>query len=274
MGKYKDLSGQEFGWLTVISLYDAGESKHGKLWLCRCRCGKEVIVASRDLCRGHKQSCGCKPPLRLSPETLIGQKCGALTVIAKGSTNHSVICLCECGNTIEMKCNIWNHKEQKSCGCQRPVIDGRSKSRLYKVYMEMLRRCTDPKNPDYDSYGGRGIKVCEEWATSFDAFRSWALANGGSESAKGVDNSLDRIDVNGNYEPANCRWISLSEQQYNKRTTIKLEKDGEVHTLKEWAQILHLPYITLYSRIYCYHMPIELSLTPGKISATQKALYK
>ena len=89
---------------------------------------------------------------------------------------------------------------------------GLSKSRLYRIRGGMLSRCLNPKNTKFHLYGGRGISVCDIWLKSFQAFYDWAMANGYSDEL-----SLDRINNNGNYEPSNCRWVTISEQNKNRR---------------------------------------------------------
>ena len=127
---------------------------------------------------------------------------------------HKYLCLCDCGNyVIVSKGNLGIHTN--SCGCihKAQLIERSFKhggcvnktSKLYYIHGEMMRRCYSPKDHSYLRYGGRNIKVCEEWH-DFKKFQEWSFANGYSEGL-----SIDRIDVNGNYEPANCQWITISE---------------------------------------------------------------
>ena len=109
----------------------------------------------------------------------------------------------------------------------------------------MRERCYDPKSKPFHDYGGRGISVCEEWRHDFAAFREWAIENGYEEGL-----SIDRIDVNGNYCPENCRWITLEEQQRNKRNVKPITWNGETHLLPEWADILGIKYGTLWKRLH------------------------
>lgn len=97
----------------------------------------------------------------------------------------------------------------------------------------MKQRCCGYNAKSYKHYGGRGITVCEEWRNSFEAFYEWAMANGYSDSL-----TLDRIDVNGNYEPSNCRWATMKEQNNNKRNNRNITYKGETHTLAQWIEIL------------------------------------
>ena len=108
----------------------------------------------------------------------------------------------------------------------------------------MRQRCYLPTSTEYNKYGGRGIRVCDEWNNDFIPFMEWALSNG---YEKGL--TLDRIDVNGNYEPTNCRWITHREQQNNKTDNVLLTLDGITHNLREWSEITGTNYQTLQGRV-------------------------
>lgn len=110
-------------------------------------------------------------------------------------------------------------------------IHGMYGTRMNHIWANMRVRCNCKTNKDYPDYGGRGIRVCEEW-DEFINFYKWAMSNGYDDSL-----SLDRIDVNGDYCPENCRWITMAEQQSNKRTNVFVEYKGERHTLAEWSRI-------------------------------------
>jgi hypothetical protein len=110
---------------------------------------------------------------------------------------------------------------------------GKSNTRLYRVWSRIKVRCYNKKFQHYKSYGGRGIKVCDEWLNDFMAFYNWAMANGYADNL-----TIDRIDVNGNYEPSNCRWVTNEEQQNNKRNTIFLTYKGKRQTITQWANEL------------------------------------
>lgn len=129
------------------------------------------------------------------------------------------------------------------------------KTRLYYVWNSMKQRCLNENDCRYNSYGGRGITIYEEWKNNFGTFREWALANGYRD-----DLTIDRIDVNGNYEPSNCRWITNKEQQNNTRRSRLIEFNGEIHTIAEWAEIIGVSYKSLYSRIR-RNWTIEKALT-------------
>jgi hypothetical protein len=121
----------------------------------------------------------------------------------------------------------------------------------------MRERCYYPKENRYAQYGGRGITVCDEWKNDFQAFYDWAMANGYND-----DLSIDRIDVNGNYEPSNCRWATLEEQANNKRTSHLITIGGETFTLSEWLAKVNLTRRAFYDRVKKGMSEEQAILTP------------
>lgn len=120
---------------------------------------------------------------------------------------------------------------------------GETKTRLHKIWEAMRSRCCDKNHKHFGDYGGRGIHICEEWS-DYIHFRNWALNNGYSE-----DLTIDRINVNGNYCPENCRWVTMKEQQNNKRTNRYISMNGETHTIAEWSEITGIKKTTLRERL-------------------------
>lgn len=166
-----------------------------------------------------------------------GNRFGLLTakkpIITRNSKRTRIKweCQCDCGNTIIVTSSNLTTGHTKSCGCLNSqktsernkvikVVHNGINDRLYEVWKSMKKRCSNPNDKSYKNYGGRGIKVCKEWRENYLLFRDWAYANGYDENAPFGQCTIDRIDVNGNYEPSNCRWISNEEQQKNKRNRL------------------------------------------------------
>ena len=158
------------------------------------------------------------------------------------------ICECECGNATRSisAAELSRGRRQvrnktMSCGCNtawkiQRVKDattkhGQSRHRLYKILDNMKSRCYNKSAAHYDSYGGRGIYICEEWLHSYELFRDWALVNGYESHLQ-----IDRKDPNGHYAPNNCRWVTPTEQANNSRRTVWLTAFGETKTLLEWLK--------------------------------------
>lgn len=160
---------------------------------------------------------------------ILGKRYGRLTVISfVGVRNHLAywLCECDCGTILEVAGNSLRTGNTSSCGClakelsrERLLKTGESHTRLYNVWSCMLQRCYNPKNDRYRWYGEIGVKVCEEWM-DYNSFKGWALANGYDESAARGKCTIDRIDPSGDYEPLNCRWVSMDVQLRNKRKHI------------------------------------------------------
>lgn len=189
---------------------------------------------------------------------LTGKRFGRLTVISFDESSKKWLCKCDCGNQkLVSRCHLMDG-HSRSCGCLNSEITsnrnyrhGFSKTRLYKIYYGILQRCNNQRNPAYPDYGGRGIHICKEWSKGFEEFRLWAMSHGYSD-----DLSIDRIDVNGNYCPENCRWATQKEQCNNTRKNIMV---GGL-TLKETCIAKGLNYNTVYMRIK-RGCPIKEALT-------------
>ena len=224
----KIFPGATFGSWTVIE--EAGMRGKIRYVLCECECGVRREVQLHHLTGGRSKSCGCKyhsgPGLNLT-----GMRFGKLTVLHKVK-NHgrrtAWLCACDCGNTAEVTTESLRRGNTRSCGCLHGETHGCSDDRLYSVWRTMKARCENPNNGKYPDYGGRGIKVCDEWHESFSAFREWALENGYDYDAERGACTIDRIDVDSNYEPSNCRWADAKTQANNQRPRTRIVKGIEV----------------------------------------------
>lgn len=205
---------------------------------------------------------------------LKGKKFNRLVVIEKAYKKNNKTywrCVCDCGKEVCVEAQKIRNGHTKSCGCYKLDITKKtnsthklSNSRLYLVYRSMLRRCYYVKTQNYKYYGGRGIKVCDEWRKDFKAFHDWAMANGYDENAEFGKCTIDRIDNNGNYCPENCRWISIKEQCQNRTNTVYFAYNGETLTRQEWAKKLGIKEATIKRRMYDgWSIEETLSITPN-----------
>ena len=158
------------------------------------------------------------PPLR----DLQGQRFGRLTVVYRLPTVNKRtmwLCECDCGNEVSVDAQNLHTGHTQRCGClhremlsEASTTHGKKDTRLYRIWNHMKTRCYRKSYHAFRHYGGRGIRVCDEWLHDFQAFYDWAMSHGYTD-----DLSIDRIDTNGNYSPDNCRWVTMAEQNKNKR---------------------------------------------------------
>lgn len=171
------------------------------------------------------------------------------TIKRKSGDVIGYLCECDCHNKTQKVVDIYGltSGHSKSCGCTRRKTHGQSHTRFYQQYYGMIKRCELPSHKEYKYYGGRGIKVCDSWRNGFLEFYEWAINAGYKDGL-----TIDRIDVNGDYCPENCRWVPLSEQMSNRRNNILLEYGGKILTLKEWSRQkeISIPYGAMLRR---YH---------------------
>lgn len=249
--KIKDLTGQKFGRLTVISRYGRTDGKRKiPTWLCRCECGNTVVRTGKALKSSENSGCDdCK----FVRENLVGKRFGMLTVTSKAeSGNGKVIwnCKCDCGNDIQASTGLLNFGSVISCGCakrkriiEKNTTHGLSNTRLYEIWSGMKKRCYNKNSKRYMDYGGRGIIMCDEWCDDFQAFYDWSMENGYKEKL-----TIERKDVNGNYCPENCTWIPFGKQARNQRKTVYYTLFGIEKPLVEWCEYAETKSSRAYQR--------------------------
>ena len=171
----------------------------------------------------------------------VGEKYGKLIVLENLHPKNEVVCKCDCGNIKIAKATNVFYGGTRSCGCLKNpgnTKHGDGHTRLYRIWKAMRERCNTKSCSTYKNYGARGIKVCSEW-NDYLAFKEWALSNGYTDEL-----TIDRINVNGNYEPDNCRWATYKVQSNNTRHNHYISYKDETRTISEWADLLGVkPYL-------------------------------
>lgn len=201
-------------------------------------------------------------------KNLIGQRFGRLRVLSfdhvddHGNTYWK--CLCECGNEKTVQYSNLVSGDTISCGCyakERMITHGGSDSALYTTWTNIKARCFNKNARSYQWYGQRGITMCKEWADSFAEFRDWAYQSGYSPSLSKQEQTIDRIDNNGNYEPSNCRWTTWDVQCRNRRRNDLWEYNGKKQCLTDWAKEYNIPQNTLFNRIHVLDWTFDEAIT-------------
>lgn len=204
---------------------------------------------------------------------LIGKKFNRLTVLqfVKKDSHHRNYwgCRCDCGRIKIVRQDCLIGKDEKkltlSCGCLHKEQMAKQKTthglwknnrNLYAVWRAIKDRCLNSNTKGYCNYGLRGINICNEWVNNFECFYNWAIKNGYKTGL-----TIDRINVNGNYCPENCRWVDNIVQQNNRRNNHRITYNGETKTLAEWSKEKGLGKEVLSSRLYKYGWSVEKALT-------------
>ena len=246
--KTKKIAGMKFGHL--IPLEKGYSKKNGRgMWRCLCECGNITNVRLDSLVSGRTKSCGCN-----KVKNLTGKKFGKLTVIKRifPNKNRKAVwqCRCDCGKITDVQSSCLLNGNTRSCGCLRggKITHGKTNTPIYNIWKGMLQRCYYKKHKHYKDYGGRGIQVDSKWKNSFEAFFTDM-----GDRPEGL--TIDRINVNGNYCKANCRWATRTQQARNQRVR-KNNKTGHrgVNWMKEYHRYqvrinangkeIHLGYFT------------------------------
>ncbi|TGP22300.1 MULTISPECIES: hypothetical protein [unclassified Mesorhizobium] len=214
-----DLTGERFGSLIAVEVQ--ARSGRRPSWKCRCDCGEFTFATNGELRSGRKPSCGA---------------CAAIRVKAAQESH---------GFGVKGEACV-NHKHGHAArGCH---------TKEYRAWASMIARCELPSQRSYPEYGGRGIRVCDRWHASFEAF----LDDVGPAPSSG--HTMDRRDNDKGYEPGNVRWATASAQANNKRGSVKISYDGETKTVAEWAQAIGVKYATLWARIFVHEWPLDRAL--------------
>ena len=200
-----------------------------------------------------------------------GDRFGYLTVIREvepnitpcGTVQRKFLCKCDCGNDVVRTMSTLHKSKNQSCGCKQLTLGDRVRkytkeqreSFLYSTWHGMKQRCLDPNSSHYAHYGGRGITICDEWLYDYTKFYDWALENGACKQL-----TIDRIDLNGNYEPSNCRWVDVETQMNNTSQNRFIEYNGERLTLIQWSRRTGIKESAIRTRLDKYGYSIGQAL--------------
>lgn len=273
---FEEYIGKKYGNLTITT-FDSLKKNGTPVFAVACECGNNYLKCGLDrLISGKTKDCGCSK----RNVDLVGKKFGRLLVVEKTNkriTHHIVWkCQCECGSEVEVSSH--DLRAKKSCGCiRRDKEHFAVNTKIHKLWNTIITRCTNPKHKYYYLYGGRGIKVCDEWLCknnnlkAFSNFYDWAINNGYKEeilSNKRNRYTIDRINPNGDYSPNNCRWVTNEEQQINKRADKLFTYNGETKTIKQWLKQCYVKcndYYRLLFLGYSNKQILDFISTPKQI---------
>ena len=225
---------------------------------CKCdACGTTIQMRDIDLkvneMYGRLNLCSRECYIKSRTKNYSGEVVGYLTVIevendiSKRKWKKNGVywrCICKCGNEVTVAADYISSGNAKSCGCKKMEnFNGKTDTPEYRVWSAMKHRCYNINNKKYQDYGGRGIKVCQEWLNSFNNF----LVDMGERPSD--KHSIDREDVNGDYTKDNCRWVTQDIQSRNKRNNHWIEYNGTRMILKDWANYFGVNRTTLLERV-------------------------
>lgn len=273
-----NMVGSDYGDYKIVSV---GRDKEKLILALECKTCGEVISAPyqsiKDNAKKYRKCTKHYTPIKFD-ESYIGQKKNFLKVIGitrLPNKHRAFLCECDCGNTTTIEPAFWEQGIVKSCGCfaeSFKLEHSEELDRLRRIHNGMMQRCYNPNATGYKHYGGRGIIICPEWHDR-EAFIDWAL----NHSNYANDLSIDRIDVNGNYEPNNCRWADWETQANNRRPKEEWKErrkrklktatlHGEEKPLVEWYIIYGVTAPTVAYRMKNYGLNFEEALTMPRIT--------
>lgn len=268
---FEEYIGKRYGKLVVKEISHTNK-KGVPVAVCCCDCGNINFSCSIDKLESEKiVSCKCDSIIDLT-----GQRFGRLLVVKMadksdwkslyGKKRVSWICQCDCGNVTIKRSHDLCYSGTYSCGCIRKERQHfANKSQIHRTWDTMLMRCYDKNRAQYYLYGGRGIEVCDEWLRSspkgFSNFYNWAIKNGYKEEMlpNGKNKwTLDRIDADKGYSLDNCRWVTNTQQQNNKRADKPFEYNNETKTIKQWLR-------QYYFKCNDYYRLLRIGLTNKQV---------
>lgn len=246
--KNKDYIGQKINKWEIL---DFEKDERGGKWLCRCECGEEKWQKVYNIKNEKSKMCKkCSGEKRRKEKSKKPKKERIIKIRFDSNKEWS-----------EENTFIGTYKEYlEECRKRREEKKRKNKyipisnERTYKIYSKMKERCYNKNSSGYKNYGGRGIKICEEWLNNYLAFKNWSIANGYRD-----DLTIDRIDVNGDYEPNNCRWATYKQQANNKRVNHYITYNNITHTLQEWSEKYNIQPKTLSERLK-RGIPFEIAI--------------
>ena len=259
-----DYSGQTFNGLYINKLHDKTTNNGRSLWECRCYCGNIFYVNIDNIFSGNTRSCGC-----YRSKDLTGLTFDRLTVLKKLDKRNAFgqilwECKCICGNIKEVGYSNLLRGSVKSCGCLQTdrnkadkTTHGLSNLPEYGIWRNMISRCYNVNDDRYIDYGGRGIKVCDEWLSKDTGIKRFIDDMGFRISLK---HTLDRINNDGNYEPSNCKWSSDIDQCNNRRSNVLVIFNDKEYTIGELCRELKINYKLVIGRVRTMKWTIEKSI--------------
>jgi hypothetical protein len=249
-----DLTSKRFERLLVLKRHGSDRRGQAK-WLCRCDCGKERVVLGSNLTNGQTRSCGCLARDGVAQRNrdksldLKGLRFGRLKVVNRSksvASGHSErtrwVCVCDCGKRITTLLTHLRNGDTQSCGCmmrenlaKRMTTHGLTKHPLSTTWHNMVRRCHNPRDKNYDNYGGRGITVYERWL-GHKGLQTFIADLEREIGPRPPDHTLDRIDNSAGYRPGNVRWATALEQTHNRRITKRIDEWATEHLERELSR--------------------------------------